>query len=48
MKVAELNPNNAKPLQQLGWLCLKHGEHANAIDYLKKAVNIGSLICGVV
>ncbi|TMW60262.1 hypothetical protein Poli38472_000304 [Pythium oligandrum] len=40
MKVAELNPNNAKPLQQLGWLCLKHGEHSNAIDYLKKAVNI--------
>ncbi|GLE09651.1 hypothetical protein PINS_up021388 [Pythium insidiosum] len=40
MKVGDLNPNNAKPLQQLGWLCLKHGEHANAIDYLKKAVSI--------
>lgn len=40
MKVAELNPNNAKPLQQLGWLCLKHNEHAAAIDYLKKAVSI--------
>lgn len=40
LKVAELNPNNAKPLQQLGWLCLKHSEHAPAIDYLKKAVTI--------
>lgn len=38
LKVAELNPTNAKPLQQLGWLCLKHSEHAPAIDYLKKAV----------
>ncbi|RLN32046.1 hypothetical protein BBO99_00006896 [Phytophthora kernoviae] len=40
LKVAELNPNNAKPLQQLGWLCLKHSEHPPAIDYLKKAVTI--------
>ncbi|KAG4058259.1 General transcriptional corepressor [Phytophthora cactorum] len=40
LKVAELNPNNAKPLQQLGWLCLKHSEHPPAIDYLKKAVAI--------
>lgn len=40
LKVAELNPNNAKPLQQLGWLCLKHSEHAPAIDYLKKAVTL--------
>jgi tetratricopeptide (TPR) repeat protein len=40
LKVAELNPNNAKPLQQLGWLCLKHSDHAAAIDFLKKAVSI--------
>ncbi|RLN21247.1 hypothetical protein BBJ28_00002853 [Nothophytophthora sp. Chile5] len=40
LKVAELNPSNAKPLQQLGWLCLKHSEHPPAIEFLKKAVSI--------
>ncbi|GAB9466903.1 hypothetical protein Gpo141_00004267 [Globisporangium polare] len=38
VRVSDLNPMSAKPLQQLGWLCLKHTEHALAIDYLKKAV----------